>query len=110
MTRQEQVWAVARQIPRGRVSTYGAIAEALGWPRGARQVGWAMAAAPAGVPAHRVVNRDGVLSGRHAFTGGPDEMERRLRAEGVEVVEDRVVQFRRLLWEPAEDPAWRPPG
>lgn len=110
MTRQEQVWAVARQIPFGRVSTYGAIAEALGWPRGARQVGWAMAAAPDGVPAHRVVNREGVLSGRHAFAGGPEEMERRLRAEGVEVVEYRVAHFRRLLWEPADDPAWRPPG
>lgn len=100
MNKQEQVWEVARQIPRGRVTTYGAIAEALGWPRGARQVGWAMAAAPADVPAHRVVNREGELSGRHAFTGGPDEMERRLRAEGVRVKDARVVSFREKLWEP----------
>ncbi len=97
------------QIPLGRVSTYGAIAEALGWPRGARQVGWALACAPAGVPAHRVVNREGELSGRHAFTAGPLEMEQRLRAEGVEVERDRVVHFRRLLWQPLEDPAWRAP-
>lgn len=100
---------MVRQIPFGRVTTYGAIAEALGWPRGARQVGWAMATAPNGVPAHRVINRLGELSGRHAFTGGPQEMERRLRDEGVEVEGDRVVDFHRLLWQPLEDPSWRPP-
>lgn len=68
-----------------------------------------MAAAPAGVPAHRVVNREGELSGRHAFTGGPREMEKRLRSEGVEVEQERVVDFQRLLWLPLEDPAWRAP-
>lgn len=101
MNRQEQVWDVARRIPSGRVSTYGAIAEFLGWPRGARQVGWAMAAAPQDVPAHRVVNRQGELSGRHNFTGGPDEMERRLQAEGIEVLDHRIEDFSARLWEPA---------
>ncbi len=62
-----------------------------------------MAAAPEGVPAHRVVNRDGELSGRHAFTGGPEEMERRLHAEGVKVTSYRVVDFRRLLWYPDDN-------
>ena len=100
--KREQVWEVARRIPRGRVCSYGLIAEALGWSRGARQVGWAMAAAPDDVPAHRVVNRDGELTARHVFTGGPDEMARRLRAEGIKVEGDRVVDFRRLVWDPLD--------
>lgn len=99
----ELVFAVARQIPRGRVTTYGAIADflALG---ASRMVGWALNQVPVmgvPVPAHRVVNRKGELSGRHHFAT-PTLMQELLEAEGVEVEEDKVVAFKRLFWNPAE--------
>lgn len=97
----EDVWEVVRQIPRGRVTTYGAIAEYLGTKMSARMVGWAMNACPADVPAQRVVNRIGLLTGKHHFP--PDKpMEAALRAEGIEVVDDKVQDFEKLLWHPRE--------
>ena len=100
----EQVWELAKLIPRGRVTSYGAIARALGSAQAARMVGWAMNAAHGqpDVPAHRVVNRLGLLSGKIHF-GAPDEMQRRLEAEGITVINDRVVEFDKLFWEPLEE-------
>lgn len=96
----EQVHEVARLIPYGRVTSYGAIANYLGVKRSARMVGWAMNAAHGkNIPAHRVVNRNGNLSGKMHFSD-PDEMERLLRSEGVEVKDDRVQNFRDLFWDP----------
>lgn len=100
----EQVYEVARQIPRGRVTSYGAIAECLGTKLSARMVGWAMNSAGNArpkVPAHRVVNRNGVLSGKHHFGG--DEMEKRLKKEGIRVRNDTVVDFEKLFWNPLQE-------
>ncbi len=97
----EEVYRVVREVPPGRVTTYGAIARYLSLRAGARMVGWAMNAAHGSdVPAHRVVNRIGVLSGKHFF-GGPTVMQELLEAEGVCVDDDRVVDFNNLLWDPS---------
>ncbi len=101
----ELVYEVAKQIPKGRVTSYGAIAACLGTKLSARMVGWAMNGAgkvtPA-IPAHRVVNRNGMLSGKHHF-GKPDEMEKRLKKEGILVKDDIVVDFKKLFWDPSEE-------
>lgn len=101
----ELVYEVARQIPKGRVTSYGAIAACLGTKLSARMVGWAMNGAgrirPA-VPAHRVVNRLGILSGKQHFSP-PGSMERSLRKEGVKVKDDKVVDFDKLFWDPAKE-------
>lgn len=100
----QQVFAVARKIPRGRVSTYGAIAKYLGAAGSARMVGWAMNQAhnqfPT-VPAHRVVNRNGLLTGKHHFAY-PEQMEDLLEREGIEVKRDQVQDFKELFWDPFE--------
>ena len=101
----EMVYEVARQIPKGRVTSYGAIASCLGTRLSARMVGWAMNGAGKvrpKVPAHRVVNRNGVLSGKHHFTD-PDAMEKLLKKEGVRVKDDTVVDFQKLFWDPAKE-------
>ena len=101
----QDVHEVVRLIPAGRVSTYGAIAHYLGARHGARTVGYAMLAAhTAGqpVPAHRVVNRLGHLTGRLHFAT-PFAMQESLEAEGVRVEEDRVLEFARLCWDPATE-------
>lgn len=100
----EDVYAVVRLIPKGRVTSYGAIASYLGMKSGARMVGWAMNASHAepDVPAHRVVNRSGLLTGRHHFAT-PAEMERRLRREGIAVSDNAVSDFRKLFWDPAKE-------
>ena len=101
----ELVYEVARQIPRGRVTSYGAIATCLGTRLSARMVGWAMNGAGhvrPRVPAHRVVNRNGVLSGKHHF-GEPDAMEKLLRKEGIRVKNDIVVDFQKLFWDPVKE-------
>ncbi len=99
----EQVYEVTRQIPAGRVSTYGAIADflALG---SARMVGWALnkSFSTEGVPAHRVVNRKGELSGRIHFPS-PTMMEELLENEGIKIVDHKVCDFKKLLWKPAEE-------
>lgn len=97
----EQVYAVVRQIPKGRVTSYGAIAAALGTKGSARMVGWAMnsAHALANVPAHRVVNRQGLLTGKMHFAT-PDQMQQRLEAEGVVIENDQVLDFENRFWDP----------
>ncbi len=101
----ELVFEVARQIPKGRVTSYGAIAACLGTRLSARMVGWAMFAAGAArpkVPAHRVVNSKGMLSGKHHFKP-PSKMQKELEKEGVKVKNDMVVDFKKLFWDPATE-------
>ena len=101
----ELVFEVARQIPKGRVTSYGAIAACLGTKLSARMVGWAMNGAgnaKSKVPAHRVVNRNGMLSGKHHFST-PDLMEQLLKKEGVKVKNDSVIDFKKLFWDPVEE-------
>lgn len=101
----QDVFDVVRQIPRGRVTSYGAIAIYLGTKLSARMVGWAMNAAhiakPA-VPAHRVVNRNGLLSGKAHFSP-PSRMEELLKKEKVLVKDDKVVDFKKLFWDPINE-------
>lgn len=95
------VHEVVRLIPKGRVSTYGAIAAYLGIKSGARMVGWAMNASIGipGVPAHRVVNRQGLLTGKNHFET-PHKMQELLEKEGIKVKDDQVVNFEDLFWDP----------
>ena len=97
----ERVYAVARQIPYGKVTTYGAIAKALGTARSARMVGWAMNACHnmEDVPAHRVVNRKGLLTGKHHFDG-TNLMQQLLENEGIKVIENRIVDMENHFWAP----------
>lgn len=100
----QDVFAVVRLIPKGRISTYGAIADylRLGSPR---MVGWALNNCghdPNFIPAHRVVNRKGELSGRHHFKP-PEQMQQFLEAEGIVVVDDQIQDFGKLLWQPLAD-------
>ncbi len=100
----ELVYEVARQIPKGRVTSYGAIARCLGTKSSARMVGWAMNGAhlvKPKVPAHRVVNRNGMLSGKHHFAS-PTQMEELLAKEGIKVVKDTIVDFEKKFWDPAQ--------
>jgi methylated-DNA-protein-cysteine methyltransferase related protein len=99
------VYEVARQIPKGRVTSYGAIAAALGTKSSARMVGWAMNGChrvKPKVPAHRVVNRLGMLTGKHHFNP-PGIMEELLKKEGVKVKNDQVVEFKQLFWDPVQE-------
>lgn len=100
-----RVYAVVRRIPEGRVTTYGRIARALGAARSARMVGWALNSLPADsdVPAHRVVNRNGQLSGAHHF-GPPEVMRHLLEEEGVTFVSDDAVDLAVHLWDPGDEP------
>jgi methylated-DNA-protein-cysteine methyltransferase-like protein len=100
----ERVYEVVRQIPKGRVTSYGHIAKYVGSPQSARMVGWAMnnshdVSPP--VPAHRVVNRNGMLTGKHHFSG-EHVMEDLLKSEGIDVQDDQVKDFKQALWEPAK--------
>ncbi|HLP14370.1 MAG TPA: MGMT family protein [Flavobacteriales bacterium] len=97
----KNVWAVVRLIPKGRVTSYGAIAKYLGAAGSSRMVGWAMNAShkQKNLPAHRVVNRVGLLSGKHNFGPG-NEMKNRLEKEGIKVKKDMVVDFKKLFWDP----------
>ena len=97
----ERVYAIARQIPYGKVTSFGAIAKILGSARSARMVGWAMNASHGreDIPAHRVVNRIGLLSGKHHFDG-TNLMQQLLESEGIVVVDNQVVDFEKHLWKP----------
>ncbi len=98
----EMVYEVVRLIPRGRVTSYGAIAKYLGTARSSRMVGWAMNQAHGKtppVPAHRVVNRQGLLTGKMHFPT-PGRMEELLKKEKVEVKNDRVLNFEKVFWDP----------
>ena len=101
----ELVYEVARQIPKGRITSYGAIAACLGTKSSARMVGWAMNGATRikpKVPAHRVVNRLGILSGKAHFSP-PGNMEKLLKKEGIKVKNDQVVDFEKLFWDPVKE-------
>jgi methylated-DNA-protein-cysteine methyltransferase-like protein len=97
----ERVYEVARQIPYGKVTSYGAIAKVLGAARSARMVGWAMNASHdlEDVPAHRVVNRNGLLTGKHHFDG-TNLMQQLLESEGIVVKENQIVDFQKHFWTP----------
>lgn len=100
----EDVYAVVKLIPKGRVTSYGAIARYLGTAMSARMVGWAMNAAHTlkKVPAHRVVNSQGLLTGKHHFET-PDAMQERLEKEGVKVLKDKILEFEKHFWDPAKE-------
>lgn len=96
----DDVFAIAKLIPKGRVTSYGAIAKYLGTGGSARMVGWAMNQAHGkDVPAHRVVNSKGLLTGKHHF-GPPDKMQKLLEKEGIEVANDQVMDFENIFWNP----------
>jgi methylated-DNA-protein-cysteine methyltransferase-like protein len=98
----EKVYDVVRLIPYGKVTSYGAIAEFLGTRGSARMVGWAMNSAHSitdDIPAHRVVNRVGLLTGKHHFDG-PNVMKQLLESEGIRVEDDKVVAFEERFWDP----------
>lgn len=102
-----KVYAVVKQIPYGKVSTYGIIAEYIGIRRSARMVGWALNSCDwfnEGIPAHRVVNRNGLLSGKRYF-GGEHTMADLLRSEGVEVIDDQIINLEKYLWKPQMGPS-----
>jgi methylated-DNA-protein-cysteine methyltransferase-like protein len=101
----EDVYEIVRLIPKGRVSSYGAIAQYIGTKLSARMVGWAMNAAHTAhpkVPAHRVVNRNGMLSGKHHFAT-PTLMEELLLKEKIHVRNDKIVDFEKKFWDPAKE-------
>lgn len=98
----EKVYTVARLIPEGRVTSYGAIARYIGAPQSARMVGWAMNAShtQADVPAHRVVNRLGLLTGKHHFQG-TNLMQQLLENEGIVIVDNQIQNFDEVFWDPS---------
>ena len=98
----EQVFEVAKLIPKGRVTSYGDIANFLGTKSSARMVGWAMNAAHTmpDIPAHRVVNRNGMLSGKMHFST-PTKMEELLKKEKINIVDDQIVDFEKKRWDPS---------
>ena len=101
----ELVYEIARQIPKGKVTSYGAIAACLGTKSSARMVGWAMNGAgkvKPKVPAHRVVNRIGMLSGKHHFSP-PGSMEKSLKKEGIKVKNEKIVDFEKHFWDPLKE-------
>jgi methylated-DNA-protein-cysteine methyltransferase-like protein len=101
----DQVYEVVRLVPAGRVTSYGAIAKFLGSGRSSRMVGWAMNESHGQVPevpAHRVVNRIGVLTGKGHFDP-PESMAERLLAEGIRVENDQIVDFESIFWDPAKE-------
>ena len=101
----DRVYQVVNLIPFGRVTSYGAIAGYLGSKGSARMVGWAMNASHSAalpVPAHRVVNRNGMLTGKHHF-GSPGIMQQLLENEGVVVVNDKIVDFKKHFWDPSKE-------
>ncbi len=97
----QKVYEVARQIPHGRVTSYGAIAKYLGAARSARMVGWAMNVSEkqGDVPAHRVVNKIGLLTGKHHFEG-TNLMQQLLENEGIKVKNHQIVDFEKHFWDP----------
>jgi len=100
----EAVYDIVRLIPHGKVTTYGAIAQALGSKGAARMVGWAMNAShmAANIPAHRVVNRNGLLTGKMHFPT-PTTMEKRIMEEGIMVENDQILNFKSVFWDPSTE-------
>jgi len=98
----ENIYEIVRLIPKGRVTTYGAIARALGMSRSSRMVGTALMHAhhpDLKVPAHRVLNRNGLLTGKHHYDT-PTQMQELLEAEGIEIIDHQVSRFKDLFWDP----------
>ena len=98
----EKIYEIVRKIPKGKVTSYGAIAEAIGTKTTARMVGWAMNASHTAipkVPAHRVVNRNGLLTGRHHFAS-PTLMQELLEAEKIEIIDNQIINFEKHFWKP----------
>lgn len=101
----EKVYTIVRLIPYGRVTSYGAIAEFIGSKGSSRMVGWAMNASHylnEPIPAHRVLNRNGVLTGKHHFQGN-DLMEQLLKSEGHQIENDRIKNFDKVFWNPSKE-------
>ena len=100
----ERVYNVARQIPYGKVTSYGAISKALGSGRSARMVGWAMNASHnlEDVPAHRVVNRNGILTGK-AFFSSDTKMQELLEEDNIVVISDKIQDFKTVFWNPTDE-------
>ncbi|HEY3429250.1 MAG TPA: MGMT family protein [Cyclobacteriaceae bacterium] len=98
----KDVHEVVKLIPKGRVTSYGAIANYLGTKMSSRMVGWAMHGCPKGVPAHRVVNRIGLLTGKHHFSP-PSKMKHLLQKEGTKVSKDKIVDFADKYWDPSKE-------
>lgn len=100
----KNVFEIVKLIPEGRVTSYGAIAKALGTAKSSRMVGWAMndSHQHPGIPAHRVVNRNGLLTGKMHFET-PTKMEELLFSEGIVVKDDKVVEFSTLFWDPFKE-------
>ena len=100
----QKVYEVVKMIPSGRVSTYGLIAKYLGSAKSSRVVGYAMNASHqnSDIPAHRVVNRVGILTGKHHFPG-TTLMKNLLESEGVKIQNDRVVNFKKVVWDPSKE-------
>ena len=100
----EKVYQVARQIPYGRATSYGAIANFLGTPKSARMVGWAMNASKNddSVPAHRVVNKNGLLTGKFHFHG-ENLMLQLLESEGIIIEKNKIVNFEKIFWDPSKE-------
>lgn len=99
-----QVYQVVAQIPEGKVTSYGAIAKFLGAARSSRVVGYAMNSSHGltpPIPAHRVVNRNGQLTGKNHFSN-PNEMEEKLVAEGIQIKDDQIIDFKNHFWDPIE--------
>lgn len=100
----ERVYDVARQVPHGRVTSYGAIAKYLGTAQSARMVGWAMNSSGnyEDIPAHRVVNRKGILTGKHHFQG-TNLMQHLLESEGIKVSNNQIQEFEKVFWNPSTE-------
>lgn len=98
----EDVYEVVKLIPKGRVTSYGAIAHYLGTRMSARMVGWAMNGCPKGLPAHRVVNSQGLLTGKHHFKG-KNTMQKLLEKERITVVHDKIQKFDKVFWDPSKE-------
>ena len=100
----ERVYEIARQIPYGKVTSYGAIAKYLGAAKSARMVGWAMNASSKDgtVPAHRVVNRNGILTGKHHFDG-TSLMQQLLENEGITIKDHKIMNFEAVFWNPSKE-------
>jgi methylated-DNA-protein-cysteine methyltransferase-like protein len=97
----KKVYDITKQVPFGRVTSYGAIARFLGTPRSARMVGWALNASHLddSIPAHRVVNRNGLLTGKHHFDGS-NLMQQLLENENIKVENNHIIEFKELFWDP----------
>jgi methylated-DNA-protein-cysteine methyltransferase-like protein len=101
----EKVYEVVRLIPEGRVTTYGAIARFIGSPQSARMVGWALNSTkqlPEWIPAHRVVNRNGLLTGKLHFQNN-NTMREMLESEGIDTLNDKILNFNNILWDPNQE-------